>query len=290
MKKNNSYLADDEIDLGDIVKSLWKEKILILSISIICGLAGYLFGSFQPQYFKTEIKLKNPSTQLFETYSNSIVDNNQIAAQFISDYKLKFLSLDNVESFLEESQGFDNFKRYLKLKNTTVKNYFKDKLGGVEEKNTYFLVFEKILDGDMFLNNYAEYIKKINITETKKNLKLKIENKIYSYEQALEIAKLINLENPILKSQGDKQILFLSEPPSLFYMGSKALTQSIIHLKQLTKKLENDQFNYNLILSKSSPPELKVSRTKLYFVLGLISGLLLSLVIVFLKNILKKKL
>jgi LPS O-antigen subunit length determinant protein (WzzB/FepE family) len=47
MKKNNSYLADDEIDLGSIIKSLWKEKILILSISIICGLIGYLYAFFQ---------------------------------------------------------------------------------------------------------------------------------------------------------------------------------------------------------------------------------------------------
>jgi hypothetical protein len=28
MKKNNTYLADDEIDLGNIIKSLCKEKII----------------------------------------------------------------------------------------------------------------------------------------------------------------------------------------------------------------------------------------------------------------------
>ena len=44
MKKNNTYLADDEIDLANIIKSLWKEKILILSISIICGFLGYFYG------------------------------------------------------------------------------------------------------------------------------------------------------------------------------------------------------------------------------------------------------
>ena len=55
MKKNNSYLADDEIDLADFIKSLWREKILILSISIIFGLAGYLYAITQPQELKTEI-------------------------------------------------------------------------------------------------------------------------------------------------------------------------------------------------------------------------------------------
>jgi hypothetical protein len=26
MKKNNTYLADDELDLGNIIKSLWKKN------------------------------------------------------------------------------------------------------------------------------------------------------------------------------------------------------------------------------------------------------------------------
>ena len=52
MKKNNTYLTDDETKFGDLIKSVWREKILILSICIICGLAGYLYASFQPQEFK----------------------------------------------------------------------------------------------------------------------------------------------------------------------------------------------------------------------------------------------
>ena len=68
MKKNNTYIADDEINLSDFIKKLVKEKILILSISIICGLAGYLYASFQPKYFKAVIYIKNPPSQLFEAY------------------------------------------------------------------------------------------------------------------------------------------------------------------------------------------------------------------------------
>jgi len=46
MKKNNPYITGDEINLGDLVRTLWREKILILSISIICGLLGCLYESF----------------------------------------------------------------------------------------------------------------------------------------------------------------------------------------------------------------------------------------------------
>ena len=300
MKKNNSYLADDEINLSDLIKLLFREKILILSISIICGLAGYLFGSFQPQNFKTEITLKNPPDQLFEPYSYLINKSNNskdIAEKFIYNFKLNFLSLDNVESFVEESRNFDNFKGYLKSKNITAKQYFNSEymLREVKNKNIiidnkFFLVFEKkYLDGDIFLNNYAEFIKKKSTTEFKKNLKLTIENVINSYEQALENAKLINLENPILKSLNN-QAQIVNESEDLFYKGSKVLTQNIIYLNKLLQKLENDQFNYNLVSDKASVPSLHSVSINLFFVYGLILGFLLSLVIILLRNTLKQKL
>ena len=112
MKKNNSYLADDEIDLSDLIKSYWREKILILSISIICGLLVYLSAFFKPEEFKTEIQLKYPHPQLFEPYNYILFNNNNnsnnnnnnnsnVAIQFNSDFKLNLLSLDNLESFVE---------------------------------------------------------------------------------------------------------------------------------------------------------------------------------------------
>jgi hypothetical protein len=304
MKKNNPYITDDEIDLGHLVRTLWREKILILSISVICGLLGYLYASFKPEKFKVEITLKNPTFQLFEPYSglieinpnnsNSNSNSNITAGQFIPDFKLKLLSLDNLESFVEESQDLDNFKAYLKSKNITVKNYFNGKLGEVKEKNIiilnkYFLVFPKGLDGDIFLNNYVEFTKKNNIIEFKKNLKTTIANKIIFYEQALETAALINLENPILKSL-DNQSQVVNEPEALFYKGTKVLSQNIIYFKRLLQRLENDQFNYNPILDKASLSVLQNTRPPLFLGFGLILGFLLSLVIIFLRNTLKEKL
>ena len=300
MKKNNTYLADDEIDLADLIRTLWREKILILSISIICGLLGYLNASFKSEAFKTEITLKNPPFQLFEPYS-SLIDinfnnnnNNITVGQFISDFKLKLLSLDNLESFVEESRDLDNFKAYIKSNNITVKKYFKDQFGEAKEKdivipNKYFLVLEKkILEGDIFLNNYVEFTKKKNITEFKKNLKMTIENKISFYEQAFETAKLIKLENPILKSLGN-QAQVINEPEDLFYKGTKVLEQNIIYFKRLIQKLENDQFNYNPILDKGIITSISTKSSYFYFLIGLFIGFFLSCTIIFFKSALKNK-
>jgi LPS O-antigen subunit length determinant protein (WzzB/FepE family) len=303
MKKNNPYITDDEIDLSELIRILWREKILILSISIICGLLGYLYASFEPEEFKTKIKLKNPPYQLFEPYAhlsinnNNIAENNNsnnIAEQFISDLKLNLLSLDNLEIFVEESRDLDIFKKYLKSRNISTKQYFASKLGEAKEKdiiipNTYFLVFEKkILDGDIFLNNYVEFIKKKNIIEFKKNLKLTIDNKINFTEDALETAKLINLENPILKSP-DRTNLEINEPEALFYKGTKVLSQSIIIDKKLLQKLENDQLNYNPILDKGIALEINTIPSYAFFLIGLFIGFILSCIIIFFKNALKNK-
>jgi LPS O-antigen subunit length determinant protein (WzzB/FepE family) len=299
MKKNNSYLADDEIDLKDLIKLLWREKILILSISIICGLAGYLYASFKPEEFKIEIKLKNPPSQLFEPYAYLLTNNNNnnsnnAVGQFITDFKLNLLSLDSLEIFVEESRELDNFKKYLKLRNISTKQYFANKLGEAKEKNmiipnTYFLVFEeKILDRDIFLNNYLDFIKKKNITEFKKNLKLVIENRINYTQDSLEIAKLINLENPILKSPGNQNQV-VNEPEGLFYKGTKVLSQSIIIDKKLLQKLENDQLNYNPILDKGIALEINTISSYAFFLIGLFIGFFLSCIIIFFKNVLKNK-
>jgi LPS O-antigen subunit length determinant protein (WzzB/FepE family) len=295
MKKNNLYITDDEIDLGALVRILWREKILILSISIICGLLAYLYGSLKPVNFKKEIKLKNPPSQIFEPYTSIFTNNNNnIAGQFMSDFKLNFLSLDNLEIFVEVSRDLDIFKKYLKSRNISTKQYFVNKLGEAKEKNiiipnTYFLVFEKkILDGDIFLNNYSEFIKKKSITEFKKNLKFTIENRINNTENALETAKLINLENPILKSP-DKQNLVVNEPEALFYKGTKVLTQSIIIDKKLLQKLENDQFNYNFILDKGTTFEINRKPPYFSFLIGLFIGFFLSCIIIFFKSALKNK-
>ena len=289
MKKNNPYITDDQIDLGDVVRTLWRNKILILSISIICGLASYLYVSFQPQEFRTEIQIKNPPPQLFVGY-NQIADKNKINIhqQFISDFRLNFLSITSLESFLEESGEFDNFKAYLKLRNISVGGYFENKINEVKEKNLimpnrYFLVFTKELDGNLFLNKYTEFAKKITIFELKKNLKKLIENEITNFENALENAKLINLEIPA-KIIGESNQF----DNDLFYKGSKILSQEVSYLKRLLIKLENDQFNYDPIANKAYMEVILKKNAALSssLLLGFLFGTIFSMIIIYFKSLL----
>jgi len=305
MKKVNTYLADNEIDLRDFIKNLWKEKILILSISIVCGLFGYFYALSIPQQFKSEIIIKNPPEQIFELYkyynpnnpNNPNNSNNpsniktNISDQFNIVFEQNFLSLDNLERFLEESKDFDNFKRYLTSRNISAKDYIAnnfDKAKSVTKEtipNKYFLNHTKELDGATFLNKYAEFTRKKTIVEFKNILKLSLQNIYNNHQEALEVAIKVQLEIPFIKNTLNfGQVV--TEPEALFYKGTKVLTSNINHIAQRLTKLENDQFDYDFILQKSITAPYKPIVSNLYFALGLMLGLFLSLGVIFFKSIL----
>ena len=137
MKKNNPYSIKSETNIDDLFRQLWKNKILILSLSILCMLLAFLHTLSKPQEFITKIIIKNPPPQLFETYnqfltinpnfkfkinnnnnnSNLNLNNNNLdrhfsGEEFVFDFNLNLLSFDNLENFLEQSKEFDNFKEF----------------------------------------------------------------------------------------------------------------------------------------------------------------------------------
>ena len=113
-------------------------------------------------------------------------------------------------------------------------------------------------------------------------MKLLIENNVVMHENALEKAKLIDLENPILRSMNQiNQVV--NEPQALFYNGSKILSQEIIFLKKLLIKLENDQFNFEIVSDKPLNSPVNKMSGLAYFAIGIILGLFLSFLIIFFK-------
>jgi LPS O-antigen subunit length determinant protein (WzzB/FepE family) len=291
--------ANAEINLFDLIKKLLTEKVLILSFSIIFGLVFYIYASFQSQIFKTQIVIEDVPSQLFEHY-NFLFKSNQIKGQKLEEqynngFKSKLLSKDNLKIFLKESVEFDNFAEYLKLRNISIKKFFtnfnlnyvyedKDKKVDILS-NKYYLVFTEELDGVIFLNNYVEFTKKKTVKEFKEKLKLSIKNRINHYEQAFELAKLLNLENPVVISKNIQISNY--DMQDLYYHGSKVLGEEIIYLKKLLIKLDNEQFNYDIFVEKASHSEM-ISNPRILFVFfGILFGILLSIVIIIFKSALK---
>jgi len=308
MNKSNNYLANDDIDVEEIIRKLWKKKILILFTCVFCMLLAYLYAFSFPKEYKTQITIKNPPSNIFDAYNSIFIykdsynlknPTNQnssinpvIFGEFILDLNSNLLSLDNLESFLEQSKEMDNFKEFLKIKNVSAKQYFQDnKFGAVREKNQiilnkFFLIYPIELGGDNFLNKYVEFTKKKTQIEFIHKIRTTLLNTIAQYEKNLQVAQEINLERPIILQPSTNNTV-LNESDILFYNGTKVLSKQISQLKKKLPKINISEIDYDVILDKASVPSRVSKPLFLYPLAGLVFGFFLSLIIIFFKNILK---
>ena len=279
MKKNNPYLADDEIDLREIIKTLWNEKILILSISLFFMVIGYVYGALQPKVYKTEIILREAPSSLFEAYHLSTQQQQQqqqqqgFASQFNHNLKLNLSSLDTLVQFVEATNTINDFKNYLKEKNISPRNYLKGKFELViDKKNKYSFSYSQPLPGPSFLNNYINFAHEQILTIFKQQLTQSIINEISIHQHHLEIAKKINLDKPILQSMLEGRNV-VNEPDALFYKGAKVITQQITYLNKLLNESKNLTLDYNPILEQASSGSLITKSPIIYAAIALLVGL-----------------
>ncbi len=297
MKRNQKIIQDDEIDLGEIIKKLWNEKILILSISLIFMVIGYVYGALQPKIYKTEITIREAPLFLFKTYDalygiqiqQQKKQIKDIVNKFNDDLKLNLLSLDTLVQFVEETNAINDFKNHLKKKNISPRDYFSGKFNSVIDKkkneqkqNKYSLTYLQPLPAQSFLNDYIIFAHQKTMLMFKKQLRQTIINEINVSQHHLEIAKKIDLENPILKQVQESGFL-VNEPDSLFYKGTKVITLNIAYLNKLLYEVENLTLGYNPILEQASNPKLISNHSFVSIAFAL--GLFLSFMLIFIRSI-----
>jgi LPS O-antigen subunit length determinant protein (WzzB/FepE family) len=311
MKKNNFYLSDNEIDLSDLIKLMWRDKIIVLSISIICGFFGYVYSVSQPKMYKAEIVLRNAPSSLFEAYRTFLIveplqsqsqsqsqlqlqSSEGISKHFNDEFKTLLLSLDNLVQFVENNNKIDDLKNNLKEKDISASNYFNGKFEYVEDKNKkilnkYSLIYSEPFPVDTFLKDYIIFTQQQALIIFKKTLTQKIIAEISLYQQHLKIAENIGLKNPILQSMIEGRGV-INEPEALFYKGTKVLSQQLIFLNDLLDETQNLKLDYNPILEKTlSKPFIITQTPKMSVSIGLILGLFFSFIIIFLKKYLNHK-
>jgi LPS O-antigen subunit length determinant protein (WzzB/FepE family) len=310
MNKSHHYQEKDEIDLSSLIRRLWKEKFLILIFSIACMLLFYLYTLTLAKEFKTEITIQDPAYEVLKKYDKFISYKKNIntieadkikievnvVTKFIDDFNLNLLSLDNLENFVQQSKGLDDFKVFLKKRNISVQKYFDGyRFGELKEKNKtifnrYFIIFPKELEGTIFLNNYVEFTKNKTKGEFINKIRIAIYLHLTEYEENLQIAKQIGIENPVIKlSESSANNIFL-DTKSSYFEGTKVLSQKIIFIKQLLSDLERNQFDYNPILNKASViSKVKPFDQLLYILGGFVLGFFLSLIFIFFRDSIKNK-
>jgi hypothetical protein len=265
-----------------------------------------VYGSSMPQIYKAEIILREAPPSIFEVYRNfDIIEKPQsqplsqsqihsrmnIAQEFNDEFKINLLSDENLIQFAENNNKINDFKNNLKEKNISVRNYFKGKFENVEDvskqlSNKYSLTYSGSLPAETFLNEYIIFTKEKSLIIFKKTLLQKILAQIKLYQQNLKIAENIDLKNPILQSMIEGRGV-INEPEALFYKGTKVLSQQLIFLNNLYNETQNLKLDYNPIL-ESTLSEPLIRRSPIIFLfIGLVLGLFFSLIIIFVKKLLK---
>jgi LPS O-antigen subunit length determinant protein (WzzB/FepE family) len=69
MKKNIYYSRDNEVDFLELIRTLWKNKLLILSISTLCMLLVYAYTLTLNNYSKSYILVRNADLEIFYAYN-----------------------------------------------------------------------------------------------------------------------------------------------------------------------------------------------------------------------------
>ena len=294
MKQTKQILLNNnEIDLFELIRQLWKEKIIILFISLIFTVAGYLYGTVQPKIYKTQIIIREAPSSLFESYHNIFSTQQQqqqsIVAQFNEEVRLKLLSSDTLVQFVANNNKISNFKNHLNEKDISVRKYFSETFKLVTDKNIrnkYSLTYSQILPGETFLNDYILFAHQQALIIFKEHLMKQIIADINLHEQHLKIAEGINLQNPILKSMGVSQAV-VNEPLELFYKGTIVLSKKISYLTNLLNKTKDLTLDYDPVLEQASVAELiSISPTTFAFI-AFFLGLFLSSIIILIRNIKK---
>jgi hypothetical protein len=194
-----------------------------------------------------------------------------------------------------KTEEFSDFKAYLKLNNVSIEDYFFNRIGEIKERNIvipdyYYIIFNNKLDGIKFLNNYTVFVKNITIAQFKNDLKLIIKEKILSYNEALYSAEIINLDEPLIKTNLMNTV---NEPDALVFKGSKLLKRNTVYMENLVKALNDNQkdlFQYNPILQKAVfKEEVTQSFLAFYYLGALVFSLLLFFSIIYFRNKLKAK-
>lgn len=299
MKQKYQTILDDEIDLKAIALTLWGEKYLILIISLIFSVAAYMYVASKPKFYETTVIIRNSPEYLFQKFKPLANLQNPNAWQqgqvvsyaedFNKEFKLLILSPDNLVNFVKQNEKLSEFKSYLKTNKIETSDYFRGKLQFVSSiKNRpldqYKLNFYKPLSGEEFLNDYIVFSYKLTQDIFKKKILQYIFYEIEIFNHHLEIAKKINLENPIIKNSTEGNSV-VNEPVALFYKGTKVLSQQKLYLEKVLTNVQNFNLNFNPIFQKASYSILVTKQPFVIASVAFVLGLLFSVIVLFFRSI-----
>ena len=265
---SKTHMNDDEIDLTEIFKKLWKEKVLIIGLSLLFGVLAYGIGTLIPKKFEASAKINAPSIIEFQKFkivydilgktNEELVNLQNFKVDFYNNFKNEVFSVSNFANFLQQQEDTKAFLTLLQNKNSTVSQYllddhFKEKQmnlriqGKTEVVPELIFVYPKELKGYDLVNRYIQNQARTEKNKLIKKIELNLDERLKNNnsEKTLYIeTRKKELETNILQLQLDLKEYVNVQTRSL----NNAIFQLELDLKEYvniqTRSLNNRLFEY----------------------------------------------
>ncbi len=286
---NNEYL-NDEIDLIELLRTLYSSKKLIILITLASALLAFAYLSQKEAEYQ--------STVILEVGSYRLLDGEKKLVEPVSSL-IKKLKINQISKQLDELNYKSIEDQFLEISYTSPSPESNEKL--INEA-IRFIEENHVETLDKIVNSFSEKIVAIdNQLEKQKikviNLKRSIENKIYTLESKNKfLLKLIpEEENNLFLWQFYEQTLDIQnaiqdlkqEKDSLELQGTevyiKADSKQEKDTLELQIKLVKDQKSTTKPIRDLATSEIK-TKTLLIILIGTIFGFIFSIFIVFIRQ------
>ena len=260
--KKNSLSNHDEIDMLQVVKTIWDGKLKIALIIIISILAGFFYNNLTPQLYNNSVVIKPSKNSQFTKF--------QQISSFLDIYEVKLKPISNINIFNES-----NAQNHLRISNEYVLDKFVEEL--LDYKELIFVLndIEKNKDDISGLSttnqtqkifDYAKSLK-VNKIKTKPDylLSFQWDNDKESIEIIDKTIKLtmINFENSFFKDLEDrlevkKKLFLMRDMNRVDYLKEQNLIARELEISD--NQLENiDQANEGYYLRGFEAIEKEIS-------------------------------
>lgn len=280
--KNNRSTINKDFDYFPLALILWREKFLILILTFF----GFCFSYFSVLdnnvFEKATVTIKSPPKNLFLTVSDPSL------IKFVNELELEdrlyrsLLSRDNLINFLGDEKKLNVFK---------FEEY--KEVPGQTKSNKFEATYINNIDGPKLLTSYILYTQSNIIKTEVEYLNILISHTIDQYKNEFEIAERLGIKTPVEsmemenREENDLNVFFAFRGPT-YLRGTIILGMRIASLEEELKRIEKKNFLYDIILDKPYVTETVNNYTTAYLVAGAIFGFLVSLIIIFIKSLIKE--
>ncbi|TDT67863.1 uncharacterized protein involved in exopolysaccharide biosynthesis [Hypnocyclicus thermotrophus] len=248
----NNYYEEDEIDLLDLIRVIWKRKTLIIIITVLVTIFGGIFALISKPLYKAELTFteeKSSSSSMLSSLANSIPFG--LIGGTSNNGSSSLLTILESRTFREEIVNklglYDYYIKYNKIELDKIEDE-NDKptiydvakwVGNIvvvskDEKNGIYRVEVELSDKEMVAKIANEYFTVLDNylkeqKDDKSNLSLK-----YLKEQVDTVEKQINDKQAELREieKKYKTVSILDE--------AKVVTEKVAELKQFIIQKENE--------------------------------------------------